>query len=481
VIPTPTIGAFTPIDGMSNSSGTATGPDLGSRPALTSAAGTGGSGFRFAGATVVVVVAVLTGVLFGLAPALRATRLNLSEEFQGGTRALGTGSRSLLAKSLMTVQIALSLVLLVGAGLFVRTLRNLEQVDVGFNREHLLLFRLDAVANGTPPAQAAAVYDRVAARLTGVPGVLHAGFSRVELLSGGSWSTGVNVPGGENGPTKVNVRANYIDPGFFPTLGLPLLSGRNFEARDEAAAPKVAILNQALALKCFGTENVVGRRIGFGSTAPNTEIVGVVRDAQYFNVKSAPPPTIYAPYAQPENVGAAHFTLRIAADPAAVVPAIRAAVREIDATLPLFDLRTQREQLGRLFTQERLFASLCSAFGGLALLLAAVGLYGLMSYSVLRRTGEIGLRMALGALPRRVLWMIVQESLALVGVGLAVGLAAAYGAARFVTGMVFGLSPTDPLTYGAVAFLLATVALLACLVPAQRAAGVEPMVALRAE
>ena len=426
-------------------------------------------------------IAVLTGVLFGLVPALRATRVNLSAEFQGGTRALGTGSRSLLAKSLMTIQVALSLVLLIGAGLFVRTLRNLEQADVGFNREHLLLFQINAIANGTPQAQTLALYDRVAARLASMPGVRSTGFSRIQLLSGGSWSTGINVPGGESGVTNVNARANDIDPGFFSTIGLPLLFGRNFTARDEAGAPKVAIVNQALALKCFGTENVVGRRIGFGSRDPNTEIVGVVRDAQYFNVKSAPPPTIYGPYAQGGRPGVGQFVVRLAAEPAAVVPAIRAAIKEIDPTVPLFDVRTQEEQINRLFTQERLFASLCSAFGVLALLLAAVGLYGLMSYAVLRRTGEIGLRMALGALPAGVLWMIVRESLALVSIGIAIGLAAAFGATRAIASMLFGLSASDPLTYAAVAVLMVIVAIVACLMPARRASKVDPMVALRTE
>jgi predicted permease len=429
-------------------------------------------------------LALLTGMAFGLMPALRATRLNLTEEFQGGTRSLGAGSGGGLAKSLMVVQVALSLVLLVGAGLFLRTLRNLQNVDVGFNRERLLLFSLDPGAAGRDGTESLALFDRMRDRIAQVAGVRRVSFVRVPPLSQSNWTTGINVPGYT--PTgNDNVHANGIDPDYFATLEIPLLLGRPFTARDEAKAPRVAIVNQAFAKKFFGEENIVGRRIGFGGPkeALDTEVIGLIRDAQYSGVKTAPPPTMYQPFKQlyERNLGDATFVVRFAADPAALTGAVRAAVREVDADLPMFNVRTQEEQIDRLFTQERLFARLCTFFGALALLLAAVGLYGLMSYAVVRRTGEIGLRMALGALPGHVLGMIVRESMGLVILGVLLGIGAAWGATRAIATMLFGLSPNDPLTYALVAVLLITVAIIACFLPARRASKVEPMNALRSE
>jgi predicted permease len=426
-------------------------------------------------------VTFLTGLVFGLAPALQATRLNLTEEFQGGARTLGTGSRSRLAKTLMIVQVSLTFVLLVGAGLFIGTLRNLEHVDVGFNREHLLNFQANASASNPNAAQVIALYDRLRDRIAAVPGVTQVGYSSIALLTGGRWSTSVGVPVKGSAPRQERTYANAGDLELFPTLGLPLLYGRNFNAHDTATSPKVAIINQTLARNCFGEENAVGRRLGFDTSTPDTEIIGVVRDAQYYNVKTAPPATIYVSFAQQKQPGSANFAIRFTGNPAMIVPALRAAVHEVDPKLPLYDIGTMDEQVDRLFSQERLFANLCTVFGLLTLALAAVGLYGLMAYIVQRRTSEIGLRMALGALPRRVLGMILRESLALVAAGIVVGIGAALATTTLIAGMLFGLSRTDPLTYVIAALLLAATAFLACLLPARRAARVDPMVALRAE
>jgi predicted permease len=429
-------------------------------------------------------IAIATGIFFGLMPAMRATRLNLSSEFQGGTRTLGSGSRSALAKTLMVVQVALSLVLLIGAGLFVRTLQNLQNVDVGFNRERLLLFQVNAGANGATPAQALATYDRMRDRIAQIPGVQRAAFSRVAPLSGSNWTSGVKVPGYV--PTQhESVPINGIDAEYFATLELRLLLGRNFTSRDATSAPKVAVVNQTFARKFFGEENVIGRRIGFSGreSDANIEIVGLLRDARYSNVKGEAPSIIFVPYAQiPGNQASpGNFAVRFAGEAATITTAIRAAVREVDSTLPITNIRTQVEQLDRMFAQERVFANLCSFFGVVALGLSAIGLYGLMSYTVVRRTGEIGLRMALGALPGHVLRMIVRESLGLVVLGALIGIAAALGATRWISSMLFGLSSTDPTTYIAVTFLLIVVALFACFLPARRAAKVDPMVALRTE
>lgn len=430
-------------------------------------------------------VALVTGIVFGLAPALRSTKLNLSSEFQGGTRTLGAGARSGLAKTLMVVQVALSLVLLIGAGLFVGTLRNLQNVDVGFNREQLLLFHVNAGANGANAQQAFALYNRLRERLATLPGVRRVTFGQIAPLSQSNWSTSVHVPGYVQTAMHESVRLNNVGADYLATLEIPLLRGRDFAPRDEAATPKVAIVNQAFARKYFGHEDVIGRRFtqGRSTSAPDIEIIGLMRDAQYSHVKSAPFPVAYYPYLQAgsSSGGPGNFIVRFNGGEAAITAAVRATVQEIDATLPVTNVRTQQAQIDRLFTQERLFASLCTAFGALALALSAVGLYGLMSYAVLRRTGEIGLRMALGAQPGRVLGMILRESLGLVLLGVLLGIGAAMGATTWISSMLFGVTPTDPTTYTVVALVLLVVATIACLLPARRAAKVDPMAALRAE
>jgi predicted permease len=430
-------------------------------------------------------VTVGAALLFGLAPALRATRINLTAEFQGGARQLGAGSRSRLSQALMVVQVALSLVLLVSTGLFVRTLRNLQNVDPGFNSHQLALFRIDAVSAGYTQERFAALQARLQTRLESIPGVRAATFSRVALLAGVRSNRRITVPGYTPPPgASMIFNLNGLAPNFLAAMEIPLVLGRGFTDHDAPAGPKVAIVNQAFAQKIFGDENPVGRHLGFSNApfagATEIEIVGVARDAKYTGLREAAPPTIYVPAAQmPEGV--ANYCVRTAGDPAAIFPAIRAAVSELDPTLPVINLRTQDEQIARINSEELLFARISGFFGFVALALACVGLYGLMSFLVLHRKGEIGLRMAVGALPAQVLRMILRESLALVGLGVALGLPAAYGSSRFIESMLFGLSPADSLTYGSVALILIVVALLASLLPALRAAQVDPMAALRSE
>jgi len=447
--------------------------------------------------------AVSTALLFGLAPSLRATRVDLTGEFQGGTRALVSAGRSRLSQALMVVQIALSLVLLVSTGLFVRTLGNLANVDAGFNRRGLILFGIDATSAGYTRQQFAALQTRIQERLGQIPGVRTATFSSVALLSRVRQNKRIVVAGHAPPPdAPIAVNTNGLAPNFFAAMELPLVLGRGFTEQDDGTRPRVAVVNQAFARKYFGNENPVGRHIVFN--APNdsseAEVVGVALDAKYTVLRGPTPPTVYVPALQQLD-GNANFALRLAspeqdegelASPkpgeggrvgssAAVFSAIRAAVREIDPTLPVLNLRTQDEQIDRLHSQERLFARLSGFFGLLALALACVGLYGLMSYAVLRRTAEIGLRMALGALPGHVLRMILRESLTLVCLGVASGLAGAYIGSRLIATMLFGLSPTDPATYGASALILAAITLLASLLPARRASRVDPMIAFRAE
>jgi predicted permease len=430
---------------------------------------------------VTMATAAATALVFGLAPALRATRVDLTAEFQGSTRTPVGAARSRLGQALMVVQIALSLVLLVSAGLFVRTLGNLAGIDAGFNRRGLVLFEIDAASAGYPRQQFVALQTRLQGRLALIPGVRAVTFSSVPTLSGTRQNKRIAVPGHAPPPdAPIAVNTNGLAPNFFTAMELPIVAGRGFAESDDGTRPKVAVVNQSFARKYFGDEDPVGRQIVFNSPGDNSraEVVGVAADAKYSVMRDAPPPAVYLSALQQVD-GDANFALRLASLDAGMLAAIRAAVREVDPALPVLNLRTQDEQIDRLHAQERLFARLSGFFGLLALALACVGLYGLMSYAVLRRTAEIGLRMALGARRAQVLRMILRESLTLVVVGLAAGIAIAAGASRLVATMLFGLSGTDPVTYGAAASLLAAVALLASLSPALRASRVDPMVAFR--
>lgn len=434
-----------------------------------------------------IAAAMVTSVLFGLAPAWRATRLDLNAEFAGGARALGAGTRSPLARGLMVVQVALSLVLLVGAGLFARTLINLQHLDAGFDPTRLLLFRVNGLSAGHPRAGLEPLYARIADRVARLPGVKSVAYSRVPVLANSSWTTNMAVEGyNPAAKESPSLQMNGVNAAFFATYRLPLLHGRAFDERDTADARKVAIVNEAFARKYFPDESPVGRHLNIGGSdrydpATAVEIVGVARDSRSRFLKEKPAPAAYVPHAQLKNAFWANFALRVEGEPQALASSLSAAVREIDPTLPVFDVRTQEDQIERLMSSERMFARLSAFFGLLALLLASVGLYGLLSYSVLRRTGEIGLRMALGAVPRHVLWMIVRESLLLASLGIVIGLGAAWGLSRLVASRLYGLSASDPVTYAGVGLLLVTVAVIASLLPARRAAAVDPMVALRTE
>lgn len=428
--------------------------------------------------------AVLTGVIFGLAPALGATRLDVGAGLQGSGKQGGSSARAVLPKILMVVQVGLSLVLLVGAGLFLRTLQSLREVDVGFNRTHLLMFRLDASTAGYEKNKYAGVYERVTGLIRNLPGVRAATFSHIALLGNGMASSSVYIDGRPT-PTGrgTSPSFNRVESTFFETYQMPLVTGRLFTARDDEGAPKVAVINQTMARTYFGTENPVGQFFHQGRNPENNppiEVVGVVRDAHYSDLRSAVPPTVFISYRQdPTNVG--NFAVRTDGDPAALTTAVRKIVQDVDPNLPVANVRTLDEQVTRLMAQEILFGRLSTFFGVVALALACIGLYGLMSYAVLRRTTEIGIRMALGALPANVRWMILRESLVLVCLGVALGLGGAWAATQAVTAMLYGLSPHDPLVYGGMALLLIAVAVLACWLPARAATRVDPMIALRAE
>jgi predicted permease len=425
-------------------------------------------------------VSILCALAFSLLPALQASRIDLATAFQGGARTLGGRRRSWVVRGLLAIQVALSLVLLVSAGLFTRTLSRLDAVDAGFDQRGLLLFRIDATSAGYAKDRVAALHDRIRERLAAIPGVRAATYSRVPLLARVRQNKSFVLPGDPAGKVRGIVNTNGVAPDFCDALALPILRGRGFGEQDRDGAPPVAVVNETFARQQFGTGDPIGRRVAFHAPAFDdvVEVVGVARDAKYTDLRGATPPTVYLP-ARQRLEGAAAFAVRAAGDPAALMPSVRALLREIDPTLPILDLRTQHEQIARLHASERLFAWLSMFFGLTAVALAVTGLHGLLAQAVQRRRGEFGLRLAVGATPGRVGAMIVREAVALAAIGAVVGLGTAAILGRLVTTMLFGVTPTDPVTYGTAAALVVGVAGAASLISARRASRVEPLVALR--
>jgi predicted permease len=428
-------------------------------------------------------VSLLTGMVFGLAPALRATRVDLTPALKDNARNSSSGTRSSLSKALVVVQVALSLVLLIGAGLFTRTLRNLQNLEAGFNRENLVTFGLDPKLNNYPNAQVAQLFQRLLERLEAIPGVRSATLSQYPILSGSRDDAPISVQGQTPAPGEVRrALVNEVATNFLGTLEIPILRGRGLNLRDDERAPKVAIINEALARKYFAQEDPIGRRISLGGseTSGQIEIIGLAKDAKYFDLRGEMPPTVYLPYFQ-APAGSAYFAVRTTDEPTAMLTLIRQTVSEIDSNLPLSDLHTVRQQVESGWAQERLFASLSSFFGLLAVSLAAIGLYGVMAYGVARRTNEIGIRMALGAQRLDVVWLVLRESLLLVALGVGIGLATALATTRLIASQLFGLTPMDPLTITLATLLLIGVAVTAGYLPARKAARVDPLAALHHE
>ena len=424
-------------------------------------------------------VSTLTGIVFGLLPALRATRVDLARAMKEGSRSV-TGSRSVLSKGLVVLQVAMSLVLLVGAGLFLRTLENLERVDVGFDSRNLLMFNVNPRASGYDTDRASRVFRQVLDRMSTVPGVRSVALTRAPLLSATTFMDPTWKQGqASQAPAVETMYTMDVSPAFFATMGIPVLRGRSFTDFDGPGGPRVAILNETAARRLFPDGDVLGRRIG-GSfeKSGELEVVGVVRDTKYASVRDPAPPTMYRCVWQSTQRNL-HVVLRTAGEPLPMSGTVRAAMREIDPALPVQDFTSQSEQISLRFAQERLFARAYAAFGALAVLLACIGLFGVMSYTVARRTGEIGIRMALGARRSAVVGMVMSESTRLVAIGVALGLGAVLWAGRFVEPVVYGVSSGDPRTIGAALALVAVVTAFAGGVPAHRASNVNPIEALR--
>ena len=430
-------------------------------------------------------VAVLTGIIFGLAPAFSATRMSLTaalKEGGGGSR-LGA-RRSRLAKALVAAQVALSLVLLVGAGLFLRTLQKLESVPLGFEREHLLLFSVAPGLNGYKGAPLAEYYRQVQERIAAIPGVSAVSFSSHGPVGDGVSSSSIKIPGVTSGKEVFDLHRHLVGPGYFATLGIPTLAGRVLDERDDASGQKVAVVNQTLARNAFGEDNSLGKILRFGSDAKprDFQIIGVVGDAKYNDLRRAAPPTAYFSHLQAIDVASyMTFQVRTQTNPEAVVPALRTEVAAVDANIPITKIDTLVQRIDKALLFERMFSRLTGSFGLLALVLVSVGLYGTMSYFVARRTNEIGIRMALGAQPGGVFRMVLGEGLKLTTAGVVVGLAGAAAGTRLISSVLFEVPALDPWTFVIVAVLLIGIGLVACYIPARRAMRVDPMVALRYE
>jgi predicted permease len=431
----------------------------------------------------VTLITALTGVLFGIAPALRATSGDVSGVLKETSRSV-VASRSLLSKALLVVQVAISVVLLIGAGLFLRTLENLRRVDVGFDPQNLVLFRVNPQLNRYDEQRSNLLYQEMIDRLGTIGGVRGVALSNPALLSGSVNSTSIFIQGRTYTPGQQQDGINrlVVSPNFFQMMGMPLLLGRGFtDAENDAKAPKVVVINDAAARKYFPNQNPIGQRFGTSmETSTQMEIVGVLRDAKYDSVRDQAPPTMYVPHLQTRTL-APVFAVRTSGDPLSAVGSIRETVRQIDPNVPVTDVFTQMEQVERRFLQEKTFAQAYTLFGVLSLVLAAVGLFGVMSYAVARRTSEIGIRIALGAQRAQVLGATMRESLVLVVGGLAIGLAIAIGASRFVASLLFGVAAQDATTIAVAMLMMALVAAFAAYLPARRASRVDPMVALRYE
>jgi predicted permease len=429
-------------------------------------------------------VTLVTAILFGLTPALSATRQDVNTALKENTI---VSPQLSLSRLLVIVQVALSLLLITGAGLFVQTLRNLRTRNLGFDAAKVLQFRIDARSAGYKKEQLPELYGTLVNTVKSVPGVASLSMADSGFRTGDSRTCCIAVEGYTFSATEDRqIRTGRVTPGYFQTIGLPLLSGRDFQQQDlspqdkkSPKPPKVAIINAAMARRYFGDANPIGKRFGWGDPPDvkyDTEIIGVANNAIYGNLREETSSLIYFPGSRGEIL-----VVRGAGAPDSVVAAISNEIKAIDKNLLISGIQTIPQLVDQSLTLEKLLAKLSSFFGVLALLLAAIGLYGIMAYSVVRRTKEIGIRMALGAQPGRVRWMVMRETLVLVIVGVLIGIPAALAATRLTSSLLYGLTPTDPITILVAILVIVVSAILAGFLPARAASQVDPLIALKYE
>jgi len=433
-------------------------------------------------------VTVLTTILFGLIPSLHVTRPNLSPVLKSATVGVSgepVRGRLPLGKMLVVTQVAISLVLLVAAGLFVHSLSRLSQVNLGYNRENLLLFRVNATAGGYKGAAGTRMYRQLLERISAIPGLHGATVSHNGLFSHSESGDPIAVEGYTPKPNEeMDAAFDHVGPGYFSTMGIPILMGREIGLEDSSAGVRGGVINETFARRFFPNVNPIGKRVRdtYPGNPADMEVVGVAADAKYNSLREETPPRVYAPLFNPMwEQAAAIYEVRTFADPASVSVALRKAVEETSASLPAIEIHTMAGLVDGSLETDRFVEKLSGAFGVLAMLLASIGLYGIMSYTVASRTRDIGIRLALGAAKENVLWQVLRETLALVLIGTAIGVPLALGGTHVVKSMLFGLGFADPLAILFAATVLALVAAVAGFLPAWRASQVDPMVALRHE
>jgi predicted permease len=427
-------------------------------------------------------ISFATGIFFGLAPAWQATRIAYHSGLRESGGATASRQRLWFDKTLVIGQVAISAALLMGAGLFVHTLFILDRIPLGFESNHILLFRLNLPRARYSDAQMTAFSQRMEEGLASLPGVRSVTFSNIGIIGDGHSGETFHVVGRppENDPARVQTNAVGVD--FFQTLGIPILQGRGFDRHDTTTSPRVAVVNRTLAEKFFWGENPVGKAFATdpGDIDGPIEIVGIAADTRYADLRSETPPTFYVPFSQKViGPGRMMVEIRALADPSTVLPEARRVIESLDRDLPMIDVRTMKDQVQSTLADERALAALAGGFSLLALVLASIGIYGIMGYSVTRRTAEIGLRIALGARANQVLSRVLREAFWVTGAGIVLGLFAALWLTRFIRVMLYGLAGTDALAVGGTAVLLIAVSLLAALSPARRASKIDPIRALR--